>query len=236
MREQMIKGEGIWWKGGSFPFTTAWISPLMDLTHYTAESAMTGPARLTGCHTVVLNLLQIAAYEREIGKLREELLKEISHLEERKDEAVKAAANCSAEHFQNLQDQFFSELKLVNPLMIFVSAREQESFWLSGLQKRLTALPPTLRSMKTDYASLRSQVRNFSEFYGSAINEAKKQVGSLSALYSFNDSWTHRVLLKSLFLSFGRFQQLLVRCLKPTKTSWKNIGRRLHCAGSTMSS
>ncbi|MEQ2200789.1 hypothetical protein XENOCAPTIV_003114, partial [Xenoophorus captivus] len=91
------------------------------------------------------------SYEREIGKLREELLKEIGHLEERKEEAVKAAASCSAEHFQNLQDQFFT------------------------LQKRLTALPPTLRSMKTDYASLRSQVRNFSEFYGAAINEAKKQ-------------------------------------------------------------
>uniref|UniRef100_A0A8C7XB15 Kinesin-like protein n=1 Tax=Oryzias sinensis TaxID=183150 RepID=A0A8C7XB15_9TELE len=43
---------------------------------------------------------------------------------------------------------------------------------------RLTALPPTLRSMKTDYASLRSQVRNFSEFYGSAINEAKKQIAA----------------------------------------------------------
>uniref|UniRef100_A0A3Q0S422 Kinesin-like protein KIFC3 n=1 Tax=Amphilophus citrinellus TaxID=61819 RepID=A0A3Q0S422_AMPCI len=96
---------------------------------------------------------QIAAYEREISKLKEELLKEIGHLEERKEEAVKAAANCSAEHFQNLQDQFF-------------------------LQKRLTALPPTLRSMKTDYASLRSQVRNFSEFYGAAINEAKKQISA----------------------------------------------------------
>ncbi|KAK5618284.1 hypothetical protein CRENBAI_020016 [Crenichthys baileyi] len=97
---------------------------------------------------------KIAAYEREIGKLREELLKEISHLEERKEEAVKAAASCSAEHFQNLQDQFFT------------------------LQKRLTSLPPTLRSMKTDYASLRSQVRNFSEFYGAAINEAKKQISA----------------------------------------------------------
>ncbi|XP_028984476.1 kinesin-like protein KIFC3 [Betta splendens] len=97
---------------------------------------------------------KIAAYEREISKLREELLKEISHLEERKDEAVKAAASCSAEHFQDLQGQFFS------------------------LQKRLTALPPTLRSMKTDYASLRSQVRNFSEFYGSAINDAKKQISA----------------------------------------------------------
>ncbi|KAK7886403.1 hypothetical protein WMY93_026024 [Mugilogobius chulae] len=97
---------------------------------------------------------KIAAYEREIGSLREELLKEIGHLEERKEEAVKAAANCSAEHFQNLQDQFFC------------------------LQKRLTSLPPTLRSMKTDYASLRSQVRNFSDFYGSAINEAKKQISA----------------------------------------------------------
>ena len=51
--------------------------------------------------------------------------------------------------------------------------------WLlfcAGLQKRLTALPPALRSMKTDYASLRSQVRNFSDFYGAAISDAKKQV------------------------------------------------------------
>lgn len=30
--------------------------------------------------------------------------------------------------------------------------------------------------MKTDYTSLRSQIRNFSDFYASAINEAKKQV------------------------------------------------------------
>nr|XP_020468454.1 kinesin-like protein KIFC3 [Monopterus albus] len=95
---------------------------------------------------------KIAAYEQEIRKLREDLLKEIGHLEERKEAAVEAAASCSAEQFQSLQDQFFS------------------------FQKRLTALPPTLRSMKTDYASLRSQVRNFSEFYGAAINEAKKQI------------------------------------------------------------
>ncbi|KAM6968337.1 kinesin-like protein KIFC3 [Aplochiton taeniatus] len=97
---------------------------------------------------------KIAAYEREISKLREELLKEIGHLEERKEEAVKAAADCSAEHFQSLQEQFF------------------------GLQKRMTALPPTLRSMKTDYASLRSQVRNFSDFYGAAISDAKKQISA----------------------------------------------------------
>lgn len=45
-----------------------------------------------------------------------------------------------------------------------------------ALQKRLSALPHTLRTMKTDYASLRSQVRNFSDFYGTAIKEAKKQV------------------------------------------------------------
>ncbi|XP_040021149.2 kinesin-like protein KIFC3 [Gasterosteus aculeatus] len=97
---------------------------------------------------------KIAAYEQEISKLREELLREIGHLEEKKDEAVRATATCSADHFQNLQEQFF------------------------GLQKRLTALPPTLRSMKTDYTSLRSQVRNFSDFYGAAISEAKKQISA----------------------------------------------------------
>ncbi|KAI2655429.1 Kinesin-like protein KIFC3 [Labeo rohita] len=43
-------------------------------------------------------------------------------------------------------------------------------------KKRLSALPPTLRTMKADYASLRSQVRNFSDFYGTAIKEAKKQI------------------------------------------------------------
>ncbi|XP_062847647.1 kinesin-like protein KIFC3 [Trichomycterus rosablanca] len=97
---------------------------------------------------------KIAAYEREIGTLQGELLKEIGHLEEKKDEAVKAAANCSQEQLQSLQDQFLN------------------------LQRRLNALPPTLRSMKTDYASLRGQVRNFSEFYGSAIKEAKKQISA----------------------------------------------------------
>lgn len=52
---------------------------------------------------------QIAAYEREIGTLRQELLKEIVHLEEKKEAAVKAAANCSEEHLQSLQDQFTSK-------------------------------------------------------------------------------------------------------------------------------
>ncbi|KAL2102016.1 hypothetical protein ACEWY4_003777 [Coilia grayii] len=95
---------------------------------------------------------KIAAYEREINMLREQLLKEIGHLEERKEEAVKAAANCSEGQLQNLQDQFLT------------------------LQRRVSALPPSLRSMKTDYASLRTQVRNFSDFYGAAIKEAKKQI------------------------------------------------------------
>ncbi|XP_051577430.1 kinesin-like protein KIFC3 [Myxocyprinus asiaticus] len=95
---------------------------------------------------------KIAAYEREIGTLREELLKEIGHLEEKKEAAVKAAANCSEEHLQSLQEQF------------------------TTLQKRLSALTPTIRSMNTDYASLRSQVRNFSDFYGTAIKDAKKQI------------------------------------------------------------
>ncbi|KAM9487972.1 kinesin-like protein KIFC3 [Clarias gariepinus] len=97
---------------------------------------------------------KIAAYEREIGTLQAELMKEIEHLEEKKEAAVKAAANCSQEQVQSLQDQFMT------------------------LQQRLNALPPTLRSMKTDYASLRTQVRNFADFYGSAIKEAKKQISA----------------------------------------------------------
>lgn len=56
---------------------------------------------------------QIAAYEREIGTLREELLKEIVHLEEKKEAAVRAAANCSEEHLQSLQEQFTSEYTLL---------------------------------------------------------------------------------------------------------------------------
>lgn len=45
-------------------------------------------------------------------------------------------------------------------------------------------------------------------------------------------------LVSSLWLSFvrGRFQQLSVRCLKPTKIFWRSTGRRLRCAGSTTSS
>lgn len=73
--------------------------------------------------TAALKLLQIAAYEREISKLREELLKEIGHLEERKEEAVKAAASCSAEHFQNLQDQFFSKYNKAQPHMFNMGDR-----------------------------------------------------------------------------------------------------------------
>lgn len=115
----MIKGEKIKSRRRNFPFRcwtfTTWINFIDRWTHYKAEPAQIGPAEPTDWQIAVLNPLQIAAYEREIAKLREELLKEIGHLEERKEEAVKAAANCSAQHFQNLQDQFFSELHLTPP-------------------------------------------------------------------------------------------------------------------------
>lgn len=67
------------------------------------------PAQGDGVTVMESVFLQIAAYEREIGSLQAELMKEIEHLEEKKDEAVKAAANCSQEQFQSLQDQFMSE-------------------------------------------------------------------------------------------------------------------------------
>ncbi len=64
---------------------------------------------------------QIAAYEREIGTLREELLKEIGHLEEKKEAAVKAAANCSQEQLQSLQDQFTSEFTIYSTNRIILA-------------------------------------------------------------------------------------------------------------------
>lgn len=81
-------------------------NPIDRRRHYRDEPA--GTDEPTASPTV-LNVSQIAAYEREICELREELLKEIGHLEKRKEEAVKAAASCSPEHFQNLQEQFFSK-------------------------------------------------------------------------------------------------------------------------------
>lgn len=106
----------------------------------------------------------------------------------------------------------------------------------AGLQKRLTALPPTLRSMKTDYASLRSQVRNFSEFYGAAINDAKKQVRSPHRNQPPSASLSPGKNGLIVCLSWDRSLQPSVRCLRRTKTCWRSTGRRWRCAGSTTSS
>nr|XP_015212604.1 PREDICTED: kinesin-like protein KIFC3 [Lepisosteus oculatus] len=97
---------------------------------------------------------KIVAYESEIGRLGQQLLTEIGHLEARKEEAVREAAECSEQHLQHLREQF------------------------TGLQSRLSALQPALRTVKANYSSLRSQVRSFSDFYGAAISEAKKQLCS----------------------------------------------------------
>lgn len=105
---------------------------------------------------------------------------------------------------------------------------------LPGLQKRLTALPPTLRCMKTDYASLRSQVRNFSNFYGAAISDAKKQVCKVILSQDLATCKSHKSEVKRPL--FGRYPRPLPRCPKPTKTFLRNTGKRLRCAGSTTSS
>ncbi|XP_064410312.1 kinesin-like protein KIFC3 [Latimeria chalumnae] len=98
---------------------------------------------------------KIEAYEAEIETLRRDLIAEINHLEARKEEAVKEASACSELHLEQLRNQF------------------------SGVQKRLVTLQPFLKSMKTNYNSLRSQVKNFSEFYEVAIKEAKKQISTV---------------------------------------------------------
>lgn len=103
-----------------------------------------------------------------------------------------------------------------------------------GLQKRLAALPPTLRCMKTDYASLRSQVRNFSNFYGAAISDAKNQVCKVILNQHLVSGKIHKSEAKSPL--FGRYPRPSPRCPKPTKIFLRNTGKRLDCAESTTSS
>ncbi|XP_030409844.1 kinesin-like protein KIFC2 [Gopherus evgoodei] len=109
--------------------------------------------QLQGSEEVTAELRhKISAYESEIAKLREELLREISHLEAQKEEAVKEASESSEQHLEHLREQ------------------------LTGVQRRLAMLQPLLKDMKTNYASLRSQVCDFSEFYEAAIREARRQM------------------------------------------------------------
>ncbi|XP_053323503.1 kinesin-like protein KIFC3 isoform X2 [Spea bombifrons] len=98
--------------------------------------------------------VKITAYESEIGSLRGELMQEIHQLEARKEEAIKEASECSEQHLEQLREQ------------------------LTGVQSRLSLLQPFLKGMKTNYNSLRSQVKDFSQFYEAAIREARKQICS----------------------------------------------------------
>ncbi|KAM5132246.1 kinesin-like protein KIFC3 [Mantella aurantiaca] len=95
---------------------------------------------------------KICSYEMEIEKLKEHLMQEIHQLEAQKEEAIKEASECSEQHMDTLRDQ------------------------LIGVQSRLVSLQPVLKNMKTNYNSLRSQVRNFSQFYEASIREARRQI------------------------------------------------------------
>ncbi|XP_068094283.1 kinesin-like protein KIFC2 isoform X2 [Hyperolius riggenbachi] len=97
---------------------------------------------------------KISSYEVEIEKLKEQLMQEIHQLESQKEEAIKEASECSEQHMDTLRDQ------------------------LIGVQSRLASLQPVLKVMKTNYNSLRSQVRNFSQFYEASIQEARRQICS----------------------------------------------------------
>ncbi|CAJ0953481.1 unnamed protein product [Ranitomeya imitator] len=44
------------------------------------------------------------------------------------------------------------------------------------MQSRLASLQPVIKNMKTNYNSLRSQVRSFSQFYEASITEARRQI------------------------------------------------------------
>ncbi|XP_077127643.1 kinesin-like protein KIFC3 isoform X4 [Ranitomeya variabilis] len=95
---------------------------------------------------------KILAYESQIGKLKGELMQEVHQLEAQKEEAIKEASECSEQHMEQLRQQ------------------------LVGMQSRLASLQPVIKNMKTNYNSLRSQVRIFSQFYEASITEARRQI------------------------------------------------------------
>ncbi|XP_033012057.1 LOW QUALITY PROTEIN: kinesin-like protein KIFC2 [Lacerta agilis] len=90
---------------------------------------------------------KISDYDFEIAGLRRELLGEINQLEAQKEQASREASPCSEKHLQHLREQ------------------------LAGVRQRLDTLQPLLRGMKSDYGSLRGQVRSFADCYEAALNE-----------------------------------------------------------------
>ncbi|KYO43380.1 kinesin-like protein KIFC3 [Alligator mississippiensis] len=134
--------------------------------------------QLQGSEEVAAGLRhKISAYEHEMAQLREQLLREISHLEAQKEEAVKEASECSEQHLDQLRQQF------------------------AGVRQRLAVLQPLLRSIRTDYGSLRGQVRSFSDFYEAALKEARQQMCSAISEVSeanrdLREKYQHEVLLR----------------------------------------
>ncbi|KAM8966335.1 kinesin-like protein KIFC3 [Pelodytes ibericus] len=128
---------------------------LLDQVSIHGEKCRNLEEQLKGSEALTSSLrVKILAYESEIGNLREELMQEIHQLEVQKEEAIKEASGCSEHHLRLLRDQ------------------------LAGVQTRLVCLQPYLKSMKTNYNSLRSQVKNFSQFYEAAIRDARRQLCS----------------------------------------------------------
>ncbi|KAJ6661514.1 hypothetical protein lerEdw1_014424 [Lerista edwardsae] len=125
-------------------------------------------------------LFQISAYESEIAGLRQELLGQIRRLEAQKEEAVQEAAQCSEQHLQHLREQ------------------------LAGVRQRLDTLQPLLRGMKSNYNSLRGQVRSFADCYEAALDEARRQMCSAMdeaslANRSLQERYQREVLLRKKY-------------------------------------
>uniref|UniRef100_A0A4W3GJD6 Kinesin-like protein n=1 Tax=Callorhinchus milii TaxID=7868 RepID=A0A4W3GJD6_CALMI len=100
---------------------------------------------------------------RECEERNRHLLEQVTHQGER---------CCQLEHQLRSSQETSSQLKYkVRVLYPCLEILQSEC-----LNQRLTTMQPFLRSMKSDYNSLRSQVKSFSQFYEAAIIEAKKQV------------------------------------------------------------
>ncbi|XP_063306958.1 kinesin-like protein KIFC3 [Pelobates fuscus] len=126
---------------------------LLDQVSIQGEKCHRLEGQLRGSEELTSSLrVKIQAYETEIGNLKTELMQEIHQLEAQKEDAIREASECSDQHLKEVRGQ------------------------LLGVQTRLTLLQPFLKNMKMDYNSLRSQVKNFSQFYELSISEARKQI------------------------------------------------------------
>lgn len=165
---------------------------------------------------------------------------------------MRAAASCSPEHFQNLQDQFFSKSAAARSLrhvfshivatvfiLMSVTAFEKvQPHCLFGFFN-LCRLAETTDRPPSNFTLHEDGLRQPEEPGPKLLrilrcgNQRCKETGANSTPSASLSSGRHDPIT---CLSWDRSPQPSARCLRQTKTCWRSTGRRWRCAGSTTSS